>query len=178
MKADCPRFLRITTLLSIIGFILSLISFAFPNLLGRALSFYFGGLWLLWNGCIFIRINKKKTWLTFLWAIIDVSILMMFFSVASVVNVHSQGTGIAWRIAYLPVWTVINYLSPKFWLSFEETFGFVVSWFGNMYGAVIAEWLAFSTVAATQLLLVLAVLWGIKMWRKKAPTRPLDTDRG
>ncbi len=176
-----PIFLRITLLLSVIGTILSLGSFAFPKLPVGTLCFYFGGLWVFWNGCIFIKIKNKIIWLTLLWAIIDVSILIMFLSVTSSVGDvrHSQGTEIVWGIAYLPiflVWIAVNYLHPYIWVSPEKTFDFVESWFGKAYGGVIADWLAASIFAASQLLLVIVTLWGFEMWRKGAPTRRRQTD--
>jgi len=118
-------------------------------------------------------------WLTLLWAIIDVSILTMFLSVTSSVGDvrHSQGTEIVWGIAYLPVfmvWIAVNYLSPNIWISPEKAFGFVELWFGKAYGGVVADWLVASIISASQLLIVLVALWGLEIWKKKAPTRPVE----
>jgi hypothetical protein len=178
-----PAFLKITLLLSIIGLLLSAVSFAFPKLPAGLLCVYFCGVWLLWHDCIFLRMKNKEVWLALLWVIIDVSILVTFLSVTSSVGDvrHSQGTEMVWGMAYLPVllvWIAISYIFPNLLHSPEKAFHFAELWFGKAYGGVVADWLALSVVAASQLLFVLAVLWGIKMWRKKAPTRSLDTDRG
>jgi hypothetical protein len=107
-----PFFYRLTVALSIFGLMLSTGSFAFPKLHAGLLCFYYGALWLLWTGCFFLSLEKKIMKLFCLWIIIDISILIMFFSVtASVGDVsRSKGTEIVWGIAYLPVSIVVWYL--------------------------------------------------------------------
>lgn len=175
-----PAFLKITLLLSITGLVLAAVSFAFPKLPAGLLCVYFCGVWLLWHGCIFIKIKNKEVWLALLWVIIDVSILVTFLSVTSSVGDvrHSQGTEMVWAMAYFPVllvWIAISYVFPQLFHSPEKAFGSAELWFGKAYGGVIADWLVFSVIAATQLFLVIAVLWGIKVWRNIAPTTRRQT---
>ncbi len=170
-----PLFLKITFLLSIIGLFLSAVSFAFPKLPAGALCLYFGGLWLLWNGCIFIKTKNKEAWLILVWAVIDISILVTFLSVTSSFGDvrHSQGAEMVWVIAYLPVllvWIIFSYIFSGTLPSIAKTFDFAELWFGKVYGGVVADWLGFSVIAATQLICVIAVLCGVKMWKKYAPT--------
>ena len=154
--------------MSLLGLALTVLSFAFPQYPVGFLSFYFFILWLLWMGCVFIKFNKKTLKLILLWAIIDVSILIMFLSITSSVGdaSQSQGTDLIWGLAYLPITfptgVPIAYFSPTFLTTLASLSAFARPWLGKAYVPVIADWLQFSIIAAIQLILILLTTWFVE----------------
>jgi hypothetical protein len=125
--------------------------------------------------CIFSKVQNKLGGLPILWVTIDLSILLYFLSVtASTGDVSgSPGTEMVWGLAYFPfllVGFVESHFLPTGLDNPERAFNFALSWFGDVYGRIVAEWLTFSCMAAIQLVLIVMTLW---LWQKCAPTRKM-----
>jgi hypothetical protein len=164
MKRLKLKLFDVTLAMSLIGLAITLASFAFPRFIVGILCFYFGGLWILWTGCFFVKLKHKIMKLALLWAIIDVSILVMFLSITTTIGDvgQSQGTEIVWGIAYLPIiWTSIPFsrVLPSPSIVTDKVFALVQPWTGKAYGGVIADWFTFSLAASIQLSLFIAILW-------------------
>lgn len=158
---------RVSTVASVVGLLLSIISLVLANRYREVfawLIFYVPLMWLLWIACVFLM-RSALCWkrLLLLWLIIDLTILVLFFSLAYGENnwTRSQGIDVVVSVVYLPVafpTLFLLYLLPhELHLTMASTMDYASRQLGVGIGDIISIWLLLSVVAAIQSLLIYGI---------------------
>lgn len=162
---------RISLAASVLGLVASGVSFAFPTVPTEFLCFYFASCWLLWIACVFASVAKRALLLVAMWLAIDLSILVMFFSVtASAGDVGSSpGTELVWFVCYAPMILPCGFALIGFKDEIEAISSSFQALFSPVTGRIVFDWLQFSFVAAVQALVISLVAPSVqglhKWWR-------------
>ncbi len=168
-----PIFLRIAWVWSLAGLILASASFFAPSYPAGFLCFYFFFSWILWIGCAWIDISRRKLVSIFYqWLAIDFSILVCFLSVANSLGdvERSQGSEIVWGIAYfpsiLPFGLIVNTLPDSVSTLAEELMKICVKTFGPAFGHVLGTWTALSFVSFIQCGIIAGIIFCLRPWMR------------
>jgi len=153
--------------------IVAIASFFAPSYPAGILCFYFFIAWMLWIGCAWVDISRRKLLRIFyLWLAIDLSILVCFLSVASSAGdvTNSQGSEMVWGIAYLPsilpFGLIVNARPASFDFLTVGLMNISVNILGPTFGHVFGTWALLSLVSMIQCSLVVGLMYFLR-WINK-----------
>lgn len=188
-RAIGDLFIFFLSVLSIVGFIITIISFFFVGAKKwsfEQLSLLFLCLWFLWGICALLFINRKRFLrLLSLWALIDVSVLLFFLSLSMGISnwERSIGADIVVYTTYYPFILAINIIDRLVPITFINA----LSAFRNMlvvpFPAFIRGgldiWLPFSLLAIVQSvgIVCIAILVKTLLVRRKKGRQPLTSEK-
>lgn len=168
-----PMFLRVAWVWILAGLILSLASFFVPSYPAAVLCFYFFFSWILWIGCAWIDVSRRKLVSIFYqWLAIDFSILICFLSVANSIGDvdSSQGSEIIWGIAYLPsilpFGLIVNTLPDSTSMLAEELMKICAKTLGSAFGHVVGTWIVLSFISLLQCGIIAGIIFCLRPWMR------------